>query len=78
MKSVTYTIKIKLIIIGYNDYGFGTDKWLYNLNTVAKIIKEEGIVHLVIDQTKIKTKEEKVIHYLQYSQNKGTLNDEKN
>lgn len=37
MKSINYTIEIKWIIIGYNDYGFGTDKCLYNLKTNRRL-----------------------------------------
>jgi len=32
-KSITYTIEIKWLIKGYNSYGFGSDKNLYNLKT---------------------------------------------
>lgn len=33
MKSVVRHIEIKWSIIGYNNYGFGVDKKLYNLKT---------------------------------------------
>ena len=37
MKSITYTIEIKWNIIGYDNYGFGRDKCLYNLKTKRKL-----------------------------------------
>jgi hypothetical protein len=37
MKSITYTIEIKWIIIGYDNYGFGSDKILYNLKTNRRL-----------------------------------------
>ena len=32
MKSITYTIEIRWIILGFEHYGFGSDKHLYNLS----------------------------------------------
>ena len=37
MKSITYTIEIKWIIIGYDNYGFGNDKCLHNLKTNRRL-----------------------------------------
>lgn len=37
MLSINYTVEIKWIIIGYENYGFGVDKCLYNLKTNRKI-----------------------------------------
>lgn len=37
MKSVTYTIEIEWMVVGYNNYGFGSDKCLYNLKTNRKL-----------------------------------------
>ena len=37
MESITYTIEIKWHIKGYECYGFGTDKNLYNLKTGRKL-----------------------------------------
>jgi hypothetical protein len=37
MKSITYTIEIRWIILGFEHYGFGSDKHLYNLRTNRKL-----------------------------------------
>lgn len=37
MQSITYTIEIKWKIKGFDNYGFGTDKNLYNLKTGRKL-----------------------------------------
>lgn len=37
MPSVTYTIEIKWQIRGFESYGFGSDKNLYNLKTNRRI-----------------------------------------
>lgn len=39
MESITYTIEIKWKITGYESYGFGVDKNLYNLKTQRKLKK---------------------------------------
>jgi len=37
MTSITYTIEIKWEIKGFESYGFGTDKNLYNLKTGRRL-----------------------------------------
>lgn len=37
MISITYTIEITWLVRGYDNYGFGTDKELYNLKTNRRL-----------------------------------------
>lgn len=39
MESITYTIEIKWRINNFDNYGFGTDKNLYNIKTNRKLKK---------------------------------------